>query len=103
MVPRTFMTKSTRMAVIALGMITLACGGARGGQVTGIVSFGDSLSDLGNFYAATGGASPPSSLNYDQGGFPTGRTGSSIWPRISESPPQPPASMGEPIMPTAAR
>ena len=72
MVPRRFMMKSTGMALIALGMITLAGGAARGGQVTGIVSFGDSLSDLGNFYAATGGASPPSALHYDQGRFSNG-------------------------------
>ena len=72
MVPRTFMTNSTRMALIALGMITLTGGAARGGQFTGIVSFGDSLSDLGNYYAATGGASPPSSLHYDQGRFSNG-------------------------------
>jgi phospholipase/lecithinase/hemolysin len=72
MVSHTFMTKSTRIVVIAFGVSALACGGARGGQVTGLVSFGDSLSDLGNFYAATGGASPPSSLNYDQGRFSNG-------------------------------
>ena len=72
MVSRVFSTKTAWMTAIALGMITLACGGASGGQVTGIVSFGDSLSDLGNFYAATGGAVPPSSLNYDQGRFSNG-------------------------------
>src|SRR5277367_5542490 len=72
MVPRTFMTNSTRMALIALGMITLAGGAARGGQFTGIVSFGDSLSDLGNYYAATGDVSPPSSLHYDNGRFSNG-------------------------------
>jgi phospholipase/lecithinase/hemolysin len=53
-------------------MTTLAGGAASGGQVTGIVNFGDSLSDLGNFYAATGGASPPSFLHYDQGRFSNG-------------------------------
>ncbi len=72
MVPRRFMMKSTGMVLIALGMMTLAGGAARGGQVTGIVSFGDSLSDLGNFYAATAGASPPSALHYDQGRFSNG-------------------------------
>jgi phospholipase/lecithinase/hemolysin len=72
MAPLRFMMKSTGMALIALGMITLTGGAARGGQITGIVSFGDSLSDLGNFYAATGGASPPSSLHYDHGRFSNG-------------------------------
>jgi phospholipase/lecithinase/hemolysin len=72
MLLRRFMIKSTWMALIALGMISLAGGVARGGQVTGIVSFGDSLSDLGNFYAATRGASPPSALHYDQGRFSNG-------------------------------
>ena len=72
MVSHTFMTKSTRIVVIAFGVSALACGGVSGGQVAGLVSFGDSLSDLGNFYAATGGASPPSSLNYDQGRFSNG-------------------------------
>ena len=102
MVPRRFMMKSTGMVLIALGMMTLAGGGARGGQVTGIVSFGDSLSDLGNFYAATAGASPPSALHYDQGRFRTALSGLSIWPMISELPPRPPALTGELIMPTAA-
>jgi phospholipase/lecithinase/hemolysin len=32
---------------------------ARSSNFTSIVSFGDSLSDVGNFYAATGGTSPP--------------------------------------------
>jgi phospholipase/lecithinase/hemolysin len=59
------------LAVIALLMIALPGGPARGGNITGIVSFGDSLSDLGNFYAATGGASPPSPP-YDAGRFSNG-------------------------------
>jgi phospholipase/lecithinase/hemolysin len=72
MAPRIYSTKTTEMAVIALMIIALAGGGARGGQVTGIVSFGDSLSDVGNFYAATGDQSPPSSLHYDNGRFSNG-------------------------------
>jgi phospholipase/lecithinase/hemolysin len=73
MMPRTFITNSTGTAIITLGILALVGGGGvQGGQVTGIVSFGDSLSDLGNFYAATGGASPPSSLHYDQGRYSNG-------------------------------
>jgi hypothetical protein len=48
------------MAVFVLGTFAALCGGAREEDITGIVSFGDSLSDVGNFFAATGGASPPS-------------------------------------------
>ena len=44
----------------------------RGSAITGIVSFGDSLSDVGNFYAATGGASPPAAYGYDSGRFTNG-------------------------------
>jgi phospholipase/lecithinase/hemolysin len=72
MVPRKFMMKSTRMALIAFAVIALASDGAMGGQVTGIVSFGDSLSDLGNYYAATDRISPPSFLHYDNGRFSNG-------------------------------
>jgi len=47
------------------------CGGARGGGITGIVSFGDSLSDVGNDYIASGGTEPPSPPYY-QGHFSNG-------------------------------
>ena len=67
-----FSTKTTGMAAIALVIVTLFGGGAVGGQVTGIVSFGDSLSDVGNYYAATGELSPPSALHYDNGRFSNG-------------------------------
>ena len=60
------------MAAIALVIITLTGGGARAGEVTGIVSFGDSLTDVGNYYAATNDVSPPSSLHYDNGRFSNG-------------------------------
>jgi len=59
------------MAVFVLWTVAVFCGGARGGDITGIVSFGDSLSDVGNFFAATGGASPPSPP-YDAGRFSNG-------------------------------
>jgi phospholipase/lecithinase/hemolysin len=73
MTPRLRSSKTARKAAFALGMmVTMACGGAHAGNVTGIVAFGDSLSDVGNFYAATNGASPPSSLHYDNGRFSNG-------------------------------
>jgi phospholipase/lecithinase/hemolysin len=40
----------------------------RAGDITGIVSFGDSLTDVGNYYTATGQPPPP----YDQGRFSNG-------------------------------
>jgi phospholipase/lecithinase/hemolysin len=45
---------------------------AHGDPITGIVSFGDSLSDVGNYYAATGGTVPPASYGYDPGRFTNG-------------------------------
>ena len=72
MAPRVSSTTTAGTAAIALVMIALTGGGARGGQVTGIVSFGDSLTDVGNYYAATGDVSPPSFLHYDNGRFSNG-------------------------------
>src|SRR5262245_981433 len=60
------------LALIACWAIVLrGSSSASAGQVTQIVSFGDSLSDVGNFYAATGGLSPPSPP-YDAGRFSNG-------------------------------
>jgi len=59
------------MAVIALGMITLDSGTARAGGISGIVSFGDSLSDVGNDYIGSTGA-VPQSPPYFQGRFSNG-------------------------------
>jgi phospholipase/lecithinase/hemolysin len=72
MVLRAFSTKTTRMAVIALGLITSAGGQARADQITGIVSFGDSLSDVGNDYLASGGTQPSPAADYSQGRFTNG-------------------------------
>jgi phospholipase/lecithinase/hemolysin len=72
MVRRVFSTKTTGMAGFALLIVAFTGGGAWGGQVTGIVSFGDSLTDVGNYYAATGDVSPPSFLNYENGRFTNG-------------------------------
>ena len=63
-------TKGLAIAVLAAGLSVM--GTAHGDQVTGIVSFGDSLSDVGNYYAATGGASPPTAFGYAQGEFTNG-------------------------------
>jgi phospholipase/lecithinase/hemolysin len=72
MVPRVFSTKTAGTAVIALGMIMLVDGRAQGDQITGIVSFGDSLSDVGNDYLASGGTQPAPVANYSQGRFTNG-------------------------------
>jgi len=72
MVSGVFSTKKAWTAVVALGMITLACDGARGGQITGIVSFGDSLSDVGNDFLGSGGVQPAPPQDYYQGRFTNG-------------------------------
>ena len=72
MVDRVFWTKTTGMAVIALGMITFASGRAQADQITGIVSFGDSLSDVGNDYIASGGTQPAPRRTIINGRFTNG-------------------------------
>ncbi len=72
MVLRAIGTKSSCAAVIALGLITLAVGQAHAGQITGIVSFGDSLSDVGNDYIGSGGTQPAPVANYYDGRFTNG-------------------------------
>jgi phospholipase/lecithinase/hemolysin len=65
--------RSGRSAWSALTLVAAGLwlvGSAHGGEITGIVSFGDSLTDVGNFYAATGGASPPAP--YYPGNFTNG-------------------------------
>jgi phospholipase/lecithinase/hemolysin len=59
-------------ALLVLAAALLGGRPAHGGPITGIVSFGDSLSDVGNFYAATGGTVPPASYGYDPGRFTNG-------------------------------
>ncbi len=59
--------------VLALALAFGTAGPAAAGPITGMVVFGDSLSDTGNAYAATGGAFPPSP--YSAGRFSNG----SIW------------------------
>jgi phospholipase/lecithinase/hemolysin len=72
MVSQFFATKSTLMVLVALGMMTFASGRAQADQITGIVSFGDSLSDVGNDYIASGGTQPAPPANYYQGRFTNG-------------------------------
>ena len=67
-----FSMKTTGMAVIMLGMIALAGGSAHAGQITGIVSFGDSLSDVGNDYIGSGGTQPSPAADYSNGRFTNG-------------------------------
>jgi phospholipase/lecithinase/hemolysin len=59
-------------ALLVLGAMLVGGRPALGDQITGIVAFGDSLSDVGNFYATTGGASPPAPFGYDAGRFSNG-------------------------------
>ncbi len=56
----------------AIAALAIASTQATGGQIKGIVSFGDSLSDVGNFYAASGGTVPPTSYGYVAGNFTNG-------------------------------
>jgi phospholipase/lecithinase/hemolysin len=60
------------MAVTALCLIAASCGGVQAGEITGIVAFGDSLSDTGNVFAATGGTQPAPPSDYYQGRFTNG-------------------------------
>jgi phospholipase/lecithinase/hemolysin len=72
MVSRVFSTKTTWMATIAVGMILFAGGRARAEGITGIVSFGDSLSDVGNDLLASGGTQPAPTTSYFEGRFTNG-------------------------------
>lgn len=69
---RAFSTATTWVIAIGLGLITCAGGRARGDQITGIVSFGDSLSDVGNDYVASGGTQPSPAADYSNGRFTNG-------------------------------
>jgi phospholipase/lecithinase/hemolysin len=57
-------------AVLSLSLYILRP--AQGAQITGIVSFGDSLTDVGNYYAASGKLSPPTAYGYAAGEFTNG-------------------------------
>jgi phospholipase/lecithinase/hemolysin len=63
---RTFVRLAWALAVA----LALTSGPALAGPITGVVVFGDSLSDAGNVYAATGNRFPPAP--YSGGRFTNG-------------------------------
>jgi phospholipase/lecithinase/hemolysin len=58
-------TTARWMAALVLATSLAVGGAARAGGITGIVSFGDSLSDVGNDSLASNGAYPPASAYYN--------------------------------------
>ncbi len=63
-----------RAAIAVLGLAAVSAAGAASAQTYNrLVVFGDSLSDNGNLFAATGGTQPPAPI-YWQGRFSTGPT-----------------------------
>jgi len=60
------------MVTTAFCLMAVICGGAQAGQITGIVSFGDSLSDVGNDFIGSGGAQPDPPADYYNGRFTNG-------------------------------
>ena len=70
--PRAFSMSATRWAAIALAISAFASNPVLGDQITGIVSFGDSLSDVGNDYVASGGTQPAPAADYYEGRFTNG-------------------------------
>ena len=65
--------KGTAIAVLAAAATLVAASGASAQTYNRLVVFGDSLSDNGNLFAATGGLQPPSPP-YFQGRFSSGPT-----------------------------
>ena len=64
--------KTTWGATIALAAMTFLATHAHADQITSIVSFGDSLSDVGNDYLASGGTQPAPVADYSNGRFTNG-------------------------------
>jgi phospholipase/lecithinase/hemolysin len=60
------------MAAFVFGIAAVFCSAARGGDITGIVSFGDSLSDAGNDYVFSAGTQPAPTNEYYGGRFTNG-------------------------------
>jgi phospholipase/lecithinase/hemolysin len=58
MANRGLSTRPRWIVSLVFGTMFVLCGGARGDGITSIVSFGDSLSDVGNVYTYTKGAQP---------------------------------------------
>ena len=69
------------MVTTACCLMAVICGGAQAGQITGIVSFGDSLSDVGNDFIGSGGTQPDPPADYYKAGSPMAATGLTTWPR----------------------
>src|SRR4051794_6489859 len=68
MTSHSIVTRGSRFPAIAFLAFLWLNAAVRAGGITGIVSFGDSLTDTGNLYAATG--QPPAP--YDMGRFSNG-------------------------------
>src|SRR5689334_1798853 len=66
------LTRSRRIVVLALGASLLLGGAAWAAPITGIVSFGDSLSDVGNDFIGSGGKEPDPAADYYHGHFSNG-------------------------------
>jgi phospholipase/lecithinase/hemolysin len=60
------------MAVLALGASLVLGVASEAGQISGIVSFGDSLSDVGNDFIGSKGTEPDPAADYYQGHFSNG-------------------------------
>jgi phospholipase/lecithinase/hemolysin len=57
--------------IVVVALATLGTS-LRAGDITGIVAFGDSLSDVGNYYIMTGGVNPIPPNLYPGGSYPGG-------------------------------
>ncbi len=72
MMARTILTPMRRLALLAVLSFLWSASSARAGGISGIVAFGDSLSDVGNIYLATGGVNPNPGSLYPGGSYPGG-------------------------------
>jgi hypothetical protein len=72
MATRELATKPKWLAVLVLGTVAAICGGVRADGITGIVSVGDGLSDVGDDCVASNGAQPPPANEYSNGRFTNG-------------------------------